>query len=407
LMEENALRKASISLPGRPKKIKKHKEEEEDEVFEIIVTLPHKETKLLKNKKVIDFSHSKYRLEDVGFLRTCTEVKELDLSMNNLSNFSAQNFNLVKLKHLALDDNMINSCRVKGLKNLVSLSLRNNRLRGLDDMTDLLKLVYLDLSGNNLTRFVELSKLKALRVLDLSENKIDMKLGEFKSVILVHLKTLAKLNYLSFFGNPIAKSIPHFLNYLIYEISSLKCYDWESIKRDDRNETKRLVEEKIWDQILEQEKTPRRNVILEQTRNQKMLSSRSDSMALLFNNIENELMGIDDQDDPKKLDEQLLNLSRSLPVSTQDSYQSEESSYNVSSEDNKSEYEGDTSNNDSFAFISDIVQEIQDLSYDKTLNTKPSLSSMTVNESPRKKSVGNTNSNQTKEKKLLRRGTLC
>lgn len=77
----------------------------------------------------------------------------MDLSANALvecNNLTS----LSKLKRLWLDNNLLCDIVFKGLLSLEYLSLSQNRIEHLNDMSDLKKLVYLDLSGNRLTGLI-------------------------------------------------------------------------------------------------------------------------------------------------------------------------------------------------------------------------------------------------------------
>eukprot|EP01122_Echinamoeba_exundans_P012223 TRINITY_DN5057_c0_g2_i1.p1 TRINITY_DN5057_c0_g2~~TRINITY_DN5057_c0_g2_i1.p1 ORF type:complete len:2032 (+),score=615.01 TRINITY_DN5057_c0_g2_i1:497-6097(+) len=115
-------------------------------------------------------------------------------------------------------------------------------------MSDLQKLEYLDLSGNRLTTgFAELAKPKSLRVLDLSDCGIDLSINDFFSVLLVHLKKLPKLEYLTFSNNPIQSSIQDFRYLVIHELPKLRYLNWDLISKEDRAMAADLNAKGIWD----------------------------------------------------------------------------------------------------------------------------------------------------------------
>jgi len=143
---------------------------------------------------------------------------------------------------------MLKSCYVVGLTSLVSLSLQNNQLQALGEMNDMQKLVNVDLSGNSMIKFDELSKLQSLKVLDLANNGIDMHIKEFKETVLEHIKSLSKLQYLSFFGNPVCKRISHFTYFIIFELPDLKYYDWDLIKRESKEIAQKYESDGVWEQ---------------------------------------------------------------------------------------------------------------------------------------------------------------
>jgi Leucine-rich repeat (LRR) protein len=80
--------------------------------------------------------------------------------------------------------------------------------------------------------FGELSKLKNLQVLDLGRNSIDFSIEQFYTFILVHLKTLPKLKYLSFEENPVEVKIPSFRLFVINELVKLSYLDWKTITKE-------------------------------------------------------------------------------------------------------------------------------------------------------------------------------
>ncbi len=128
-------------------------------------------------------------------------VCRLNLSRNKLEDCNSIQY-LSKLKRLWIDSNQLINITFKNLTSLVLLSLQNNNLEILSDMSELKKLIYLNLSHNGLTGksrrkrmilsenydidrvinisdslaggFSQLSKLKSLKVLYLSRNNINM-----------------------------------------------------------------------------------------------------------------------------------------------------------------------------------------------------------------------------------------
>lgn len=158
--------------------------------------------------------------------------RRLDLSGNTL--VSCVNLShLSKLKRIYLDNNLLCNVALNGLVNLELLSLSQNRMEQLTDLSDLKKLVFLDLSGNRLNSgFEEISKLKAVRALDLGTNSLSMPIHEFYNYVLVHLKKLPKLELLSLSGNPIYDKIKELKYFLINELPKLKYLDWEPVTKD-------------------------------------------------------------------------------------------------------------------------------------------------------------------------------
>eukprot|EP00727_Mastigamoeba_balamuthi_P007083 m51a1_g2996 putative leucine-rich repeat-containing protein (1494) ;mRNA; r:756253-761961 len=195
----------------------------------------------------LDLSPPCYNLEDDFFLTNCSNVvKGLNLSGNSLMELASL-AHLGKLRLLYADRNVISSVTFRGLVELELLSLKQNRMETLNDMSDLKKLVNLDLSHNRLgAGFEELSKLRALRVLDLSQNRIDMPLAEFHTFVMPAIRKIPKLEYLSFEGNPIEHAVPEFRSYIINELPKLHYFNWVVVTKDDRNKAVALDLQKTW-----------------------------------------------------------------------------------------------------------------------------------------------------------------
>lgn len=86
--------------------------------------------------------------------------------------------------------------------------------------------------------------------MDLSANNIDMPINEFYQYILIHLKKLSKLEFLSFYGNPIENKIQEFKYFIINELPKLKYYNWDLITKEDRIKSHKLESEGLWDNHL-------------------------------------------------------------------------------------------------------------------------------------------------------------
>jgi Leucine-rich repeat (LRR) protein len=84
--------------------------------------------------------------------------------------------------------------------------------------------------------FAELNKLKNLKVLDLGTNSIDLPIHEFYNYVLVHVKQLPKLEFLSFLGNPVEDKIKEFRAFITNELPKLKVLDWEFITKEVREQ---------------------------------------------------------------------------------------------------------------------------------------------------------------------------
>ena len=61
-----------------------------------------------------------------------------------------------------------------------------------------------------------------------------MTISEFFNYVVVPLKALSKLQYLSISDNPVVNDIPHLKYFIISELPQLKHYDWEVITKEDR-----------------------------------------------------------------------------------------------------------------------------------------------------------------------------
>jgi hypothetical protein len=95
--------------------------------------------------------------------------------------------------------------------------------------------------------FAELAKPKSLRVLDLSDCGVDLSISDFFSVLLVHLKKLPKLEYLTFSNNPIMSSIQDFRYLVIHELPKLRYLNWDLISKEDRAMAADLNAKGTWD----------------------------------------------------------------------------------------------------------------------------------------------------------------
>jgi len=204
-------KKASFAgkLPGGPPTKKRKAKNQLLPGREAYSRLDSKQFKQLLGAKpsypcYLDFNSGDFALASLDFLLGCPDViKEIDLSNNKLVDCSTGVFeHLSKLKSLIVDHNSLLDIQFKGLSSLTTLSLANNQLNYLNDMSDLKNLVYLDLSGNKLEAgFDQIFKLKSLKVLDLGNNGITLPLSSFWRSF-NGLCRLPKLQYLSFAGNP-------------------------------------------------------------------------------------------------------------------------------------------------------------------------------------------------------------
>eukprot|EP01129_Flabellula_baltica_P017612 TRINITY_DN9813_c0_g1_i1.p1 TRINITY_DN9813_c0_g1~~TRINITY_DN9813_c0_g1_i1.p1 ORF type:complete len:295 (-),score=50.66 TRINITY_DN9813_c0_g1_i1:218-1102(-) len=226
----------------------------------------------LQTKSFLDFSLPLFELEHVPFLTYCSNCKGIDLSNNFLVQFSSSHFELLKLKHLIIDNNFLQSVYLSNLPNLVSLSLKGNRLTQINDVTGLLKLVRLELSGNQIKNFKNIGELISLRYLDLSNNDISLSFQEMSDKILVHMKKLKNLKCLILSDNPIT-NFPDYRDFIIHELPQLKYLDNSEISKKQRmNAGKKAKSGKLFENHLttnEEESSSnlseRRSVILRST----------------------------------------------------------------------------------------------------------------------------------------------
>ncbi|ELR18987.1 Armadillo/betacatenin-like repeat domain containing protein [Acanthamoeba castellanii str. Neff] len=249
---------------------------------------------------VLDFGSTEFQLETADFLLNASNVfKEIDFTSNSLVDCSNSFEHLSKLKRLIIDRNALCDIQFKGLASLVTLSLADNRLNYLNDMGDLRKLVNLNLSGNKLTAgFDQIAKCKALRVLDLGSNNIDFSLSQFWRSFRF-LKTLPKLNWLSFEGNACEQSIPYFREFIAHELPKLSYLDWKPITREERSEATKLAAKGIWkdkDSLAELRKAKTSGVLA--TVGTSPGSSRIDPSPRNFSGqMLEELLGLEDEDE--------------------------------------------------------------------------------------------------------------
>lgn len=71
--------------------------------------------------------------------------------------------------------------------------------------------------------------------------------NEFFNFVLVHLKKLPKLEYLSLAGNPVQSTIREFRYFVIQELPRLKFLNWDVIAKEDRSFASDLAVSGTWD----------------------------------------------------------------------------------------------------------------------------------------------------------------
>jgi len=112
------------------------------------------------------------RLDDISFLKNCTNLKILSLYGNELENINILN-KLKLLTSLYLNNNKITNLNaLKELQNLTKLDLSYNFITDIDSLKELTNLELLNLNHNSIIYFSSLKEFKKLIQLDLSYNKI-------------------------------------------------------------------------------------------------------------------------------------------------------------------------------------------------------------------------------------------
>jgi Leucine-rich repeat (LRR) protein len=128
----------------------------------------------LDNILFLDLSRNNFSQFPIRLL-TMKSIIKIDFSYNDLSNLENWKFDKSKLKILILEN-----CRlkkfprfVKGLKNLVNLSIKNNFLRKIPDcVNELTNIKTLNYENNYLTNIPVINNLNVLECLNLNKNKI-------------------------------------------------------------------------------------------------------------------------------------------------------------------------------------------------------------------------------------------
>ncbi|KAH3761172.1 hypothetical protein Pelo_6998 [Pelomyxa schiedti] len=242
-------------LPGQPAKKAKPSGTVPAGGPPLTALAPHHTAALMGNRSAypifLDLSPAQFNLQSSTFLSDSGNVfKEIDFTGNSLQHM--QGFDkLSKLKVLTLTRNAISSTDFRGLNGLEYLSLKINRITTLTDMSSLSKLVNIDLSYNRISGgFEELAKLKNLRVLDLSHNKISMSLPQFYTQVMVHLRNIPRLEYLSFEGNPVENEIRFFQQYILSELPKLRFFNWAPVSKQEVDKAMALDGQNAWGQKL-------------------------------------------------------------------------------------------------------------------------------------------------------------
>lgn len=132
-------------------------------------------------------------IKDLSGLENFTKLAKLDLTANQLTQFSLPLGNLSTLK---IADNQLNVLSVSGLKNLIELDASNNQLQAIPGMAELNYLQILDVSDNQLPTF-DLAIQDPLIYVDLSNNKLTDILDQYN----LNLNRLKGLSYLNLSNN--------------------------------------------------------------------------------------------------------------------------------------------------------------------------------------------------------------
>ncbi|CAL6057669.1 leucine-rich_repeat domain-containing protein [Hexamita inflata] len=145
-------------------------------------------------------------LSSINWIKQMMQLRELDLSVNNISDISELSY-LTALKKLDLDANRITD--ISALSKLVKLqvlSVFGNQIRDIQYISNLVNLEILNISNNQIIDISALRNIKQLRELFMQNNQV------------VHIESLINLNlqYLDLSHNFIfdLKSIAHKHGYL-------------------------------------------------------------------------------------------------------------------------------------------------------------------------------------------------
>lgn len=160
------------------------------------------------------------------FAKGCVNLRELDLSNNNLSVLP----------------------EFPAWENLQTLNLRGNSLTVLRGLAKLARLEVLSLASNHLEDIIELAHVPSLKKLDLSENKLD-DLLEVRDIILC----LSQLDELKLLNNPIM--LERNYRMVIFESPSIKKFDNFKVTRAAREQWKQRKVQGDIDQIVHETST--------------------------------------------------------------------------------------------------------------------------------------------------------
>ena len=122
----------------------------------------------ITNLKVANIS-----LSDLEWLKHMTNIKELDISFNDLKSIHANDIHVRSLEKLDAAANQITDISsISDMSELKELSLKDNRVEDLSKLQNLINLQKLNLETNKISDISPLKQLKDLKELDLSDNNI-------------------------------------------------------------------------------------------------------------------------------------------------------------------------------------------------------------------------------------------
>ncbi len=115
-------------------------------------------------------SLSNNSLSSLDIIKPFSKLYSLKANGNNIT--SLKGIADTNIEYLYLDDNKISKIDETN-KNLKLLSLKNNELESLDNITDFEELYYLDVNSNKISNFNDLDKLNDLNDIDIGNNKLN------------------------------------------------------------------------------------------------------------------------------------------------------------------------------------------------------------------------------------------
>ena len=71
-----------------------------------------------------------------------------------------------------------------------------------------------------------------MRLLDLANNDLDMSLYDLYNKLIIHLKSIPKLQFLNFKENLVETKISNFKYFIIHELPKLEYYNYSKVTRE-------------------------------------------------------------------------------------------------------------------------------------------------------------------------------